>query len=264
MESTDILKKMKKMSWGRISKKISSSLRAYMFKSKRKTAVIGISGGADSAVTAALCTMAVGKKNVFGIVLPSPATAKRDMEDAKTVIKKLGIRSITIDLSSALCDLEKKLEKHGKLTNIERGNLAARLRMAVLYSFAHSKNGLVIGTGDKSELLLGYFTKYGDGGCDILPIGRLYKTQVREIGKHLGLPKNIFEKPSSPGFWRGHAAEKELGASYEQIDTVLWCIEKGWKKSDIEKLAGPSVMKLVLSAMAGSTHKRKMPNIIEI
>jgi NAD+ synthase len=264
MGAAEVIKKIKKIDCRGVSEKISSSLRAHMLENGRKTAVIGISGGTDSAVTAALCSTALGRENVLGIILPSPATAKSDIRDAEAVISKLGIKGITINLSDALKEIEGRIEKHGKMTRVEKGNLMARLRMTALYSFAHSEEGIVVGTGDKSELRLGYFTKYGDGGCDILPIGGLYKTQVREIARYLGLPKNVVEKPSSPGFWPGHVAEEEIGAAYEQIDTVLWCIENGWERDKIEKLVGPSVLKLVLSAMKKSAHKRKMPDVIRV
>lgn len=264
MEKAGMIKKIKKLDYGAILKRISSSLRAYMLKNKRRTAVVGISGGVDSAVAAAICARAVGKENVLGLILPSPATGKRDMADALSVVSKLGIGSATIDLRGALREIKGRIEKHRKMTRMEEGNLMARLRMAVLYSFAHSEEGLVIGTGNKSELALAYYTKYGDGGCDILPIGDLYKTQVKELARYMRLPGRIVEKPPSPGFWPGHTAEEEMGATYGQIDTVLWCISHKWKKGRIAKLVGPSVLNNVLSMMKEGAHKGRTPKTIHI
>jgi NAD+ synthase len=134
------------------------------------------------------------------------------------------------------------------------GNISARLRMALLYHFAGIGNLLVLGTSDKSELLIGYFTKFGDGGADILPLGGLYKGQVKLLGKQLRLSEQILNQPSSPRFWKGHVAEKEIGLSYREIDTILQC----YLKNDLNNCKqSKSKIKLVTDMIRKSKHKRE-------
>ena len=182
-----------------------------------------MSGGIDSSVTAALLVEAVGANKVFALIMPDPRTTPReDVEDAKSLARDLGLEFVEIDISRAVDTIASSAPFVDFSNNIAIGNLRARVRMVLLYLYANTFNYLVCGTGDKSELLLGYFTKYGDGGVDVLPIGDVYKTQVRELGKRLGLPKRIVEKPSSPRLWPGHMAEQELGYTYDVIDAVLY------------------------------------------
>ena len=136
--------------------------------------------------------------------------------------------------------------------------------MSLLYYVANSKNLLVVGTGDRSEILIGYFTKYGDGGVDFLPIGDLYKTQVRWLGKHLGVPENILTKPSSPQLWPGHKAEEELGVTYDRIDLILHAIfDLRMEAEEVRKQFGEDVDR-VLELHAKSSHKRAMPPIARV
>ncbi|MCD6095129.1 MAG: NAD(+) synthase, partial [Thermoprotei archaeon] len=147
------------------------------------------------------------------------------------------------------------------------GNLKARIRMCLLYYYANVNNALVIGSSDKSEILIGYFTKYGDGGVDLLPIGDLYKTQVRQLAIGLGVPKKIAYKPSSPRLWPGHMAEDELGLSYEEIDIILYAYhDLGLSEDEIVQRCNVSAdkVKRVISMVRNSEHKRKMPPIIRI
>ncbi|HII03630.1 MAG TPA: NAD(+) synthase, partial [Candidatus Nitrosotenuis sp.] len=143
------------------------------------------------------------------------------------------------------------------------GNLRARIRASLLYYYANAKNYLVIGSSDKSEFMIGYFTKFGDGSSDVLPIASLYKTQVRQLAKHLGVRDSIISKKSSPNLWKGHIAEEEIGASYEEIDCVLYCIiDKKIHPESIEKLTGISHQKIekILQLHHNSNHKRIMPD----
>jgi len=150
---------------------------------------------------------------------------------------------------------------------ISNGNLRARIRMTILYYYANLKNLLVCGTGDKSEILLGYFTKYGDGAADLLPIADLYKTQVRGLARKLDLPKSIVEKPSSPRLWPGQMAEKELGATYDEIDQILYLyVELGKKVDEIIDQTGIESEKVrsIVERFRKSEHKRRLPPIAKI
>ncbi len=179
-------------------------------------AVLGVSGGVDSAVVLALSKIALGD-NVIGLILDCE-NEKEDIEDAKAVCKHFGVKSEYLDLSPVY---KKFVEVLPNGTDIAYANIKPRLRMTTLYFFANSKNLLVVGTGNKSELMVGYFTKYGDGGVDILPIGDLYKREVYEVAKFLKIPEKIINKKPSAGLWKGQSDEDELGLSYDIIDSVL-------------------------------------------
>lgn len=227
-----------------------SFIRAYFRPAMRKTAVVGLSGGLDSAVTLALCARALGKGNALAILMPSSSTPREDMQHARLLARKLGVKTHAHGI-------EPVLSKFGKLAEgrLSRANLSARIRMAILYSVASRWNGLVVGTGDKSEFMLGYFTKFGDGGADLFPIGGLYKTEVRLVARHLGVPEAIIRKPSSPALWKGHTAEGELGFSYEEADRVLAAIERGMKKPALEKKFGRKIVQAILIRMEKNRHK---------
>ncbi|WP_243681286.1 NAD+ synthase [Vulcanisaeta souniana] len=185
-------------------------------------AVIGLSGGVDSSVTAYLLVRALGRDNVVGLILPYKTTPPEDIRDAKYIAETLGIKYYYIDISNVRNAFAEAIPEFDEGNKVATGNLLPRIRMTILYYFANKLNKVVAGTGDKSELLIGYFTKYGDGGVDILPIGDLYKTQVRYLGKYLGLLDSIAFKPSSPRLWDGQTAEGELGGvKYEDVDVIL-------------------------------------------
>ena len=245
---------------------IVKGLRSYTFdKARKKGGVLGVSGGVDSAVVALLASEALGSENLHLLILPSESTPREDIKDALLVAEKAGVdrRNIEIvDIEPILVCFDKAL---GSMAAIERGNLAARVRMSILHQRAYRYDSLVIGTGDRSEILIGYFTKYGDGGVDVLPIGGLYKTYVRQMALHLGLPEKIALKPSSPRLWPEHEAEKELGLSYEVIDEILyWLFDVKAEPSDVSRLTGISenIVKRVLEMHQKSEHKRVPPPII--
>ena len=227
-----------------------SFLRSYFAESGRKTAVVGLSGGLDSAVALALCVRALGKKSVVAVLLPSHSTPKKDMDDAKALAKKLGVKTFSFNIG-------KMVASFGSLSSdrLSRANVSARVRMIILYSIAGERNGLVVGTGDKSEFLLGYFTKYGDGGADLFPLADIYKTEVRILARHLGIPDSIANKPSSPALWKGQTAENELGFSYEVADEILQGIEKGAKKQSLIRKFGKKAVLAVLQRMEKNRHK---------
>jgi NAD+ synthase len=195
--------------------------------------------------------------------MPEKETWKeQNLQDAKYVAKKFGVRFMLLDITR-LVEAAKQCVGvpmgQGKI--VPYGNIKARLRAMVLYYLANTKHGLVVGTGDKSEIMLGYFTKYGDGACDTQPLADLYKTTVQDLAKHLRLPLRIYSKPASPELWAGQTAEKELGLAYDKLDLVLWGLERWMKPEEIVEETGLSLKAVrgVRDRWWASEHKRRPP-----
>jgi len=218
--------------------------------------VLGISGGVDSAVVAYLAVLALGKNKVFGLIAPkSLKTGNEDVRLAKLVVDKLKIKYQIVELKNIVNSIKKN---SGLFVDKKSfGNLQSRLRMCLLYGKANEIDGLVLGTGNKSEIMIGYFTKYGDGGTDILPIGDLYKTQVWELAKHLKVPEEIINRPPTAGLWPGQTDENELGISYEKLDKILIAIEKKKKLNEFDKKDMIKIKKYI----SNTEHKRILPKI---
>lgn len=212
--------------------------------------VVGLSGGLDSAVCAALLKRATD--NCLGLILPIESGIE-NLDDAAGVATAINLKTQYIDLTSVYSSLVKFLPGDNK---IALGNVKARLRMVILYYFANANNYLVCGTGNKTELTLGYFTKYGDGACDILPLGDLYKFEVKEVAKLLGISEKIIKKIPSAGLWQGQTDEGEIGFSYDEMDKTLTEIKKCRIESDCAKK--------LKSMIEQSEHKRKPPKICYI
>lgn len=229
--------------------------------------VLGLSGGVDSAVTAALSVRAVGRGRVLALIMPeAEGSPPVDARDALEYAGSLGIRHLVIDFTPIhKCFLESVPRTGDRLAE---GNVKARLRMALLYYFANAEGRMVVGSGDRSELALGYFTKYGDGGVDILPIGALYKSQVRSLGKCLGVPEAILRKKSSPCLWAGQEAEGELGLEYGEVDLILHLhLDQGLGRGRlIEELGKVWAKKVdrVLERIDANSHKLRMPPIPDL
>lgn len=224
-------------------REITNFIREYVEKTTANGGVVNLSGGLDSTVTATLATEALGSENVVGLILPTDSNSDGNIDDARHVAEELAIDYHVIDVQPLLDPIVRALT--GETQEIQRdpmsdsttritapikqrenhreaiGNATARLRMLIAYFEANTTSRLVLGTGNRTELLLGYFTKYGDGGVDLLPIGDLYKTETRDLAEHLGVRDRIIEKPPTAGLWAGQADENELGASYETIDALL-------------------------------------------
>ena len=230
-------------------------MRKQLKNSRTKGIVLGLSGGIDSAVVSALAKEAAGKKRVLALILPCQSQ-KEDLKDARLVAKTLGIKTEQIELSKIYNDLIKLLPK---ANNLALANLKPRLRMTVLYYFANKLNYLVCGTGNKSEIMVGYFTKHGDGATDILPIGDLTKTQVRALAKELGIPKKVINKPPTAGLWPGQTDEGEMGITYAELDDILGRLEN--KKRQIAYRAKVNKVKEMIKR---SLHKRQGPKICYI
>ena len=223
--------------------------------------IIGISGGKDSAVVAALMVEALGKDKVFGIVMPSTTTPTEDKIHGIEIAQNLGIDYKEIAIDSILNEYLSmaQLEEN----NLAIGNLKARIRLAMIYYYANAKNYLVCGTGNKSEILIGYFTKYGDGACDIEPIGDLYKTEVYELSKLLDVPHQIIEKPPRAGLWADQTDEDEIGMGYDLLDQILYLYTENMKNTEIAQKLDISVddVDMIITKIKRSEHKSKVPEI---
>jgi NAD+ synthase len=243
-------------------------LRTHSERIGARCLVVGMSGGLDSSVTAALCSKALGGKRTLGFCLPEAQTrSQRSIRDAEEVAKRFGVRFRSTDITALVqCAAGLLHPSKKKESVIPYGNLKARLRAMILYYYANTSKGLVVGTGDKSEIMLGYFTKYGDGACDIQPIADLYKTAVRDLARHLGIPRRIFSKPSSPELWPGQIAEDELGLSYSTLDPILWRLERWIPPEEIsDELRIPlATVRKVRNRWLHSEHKRRPPLALKL
>ena len=226
-------------------------------------AVVGISGGIDSALAATLTVKALGKDKVLGIHMPeSGLTPSEDSKDAQVLANWLGIEFQTIDISGIISAfMAAAVMEKESADKLSMGNLKARIRMSLLYFHANQMNRMVIGTGNKTEILLGYFTKYGDGGVDLEPIGGLYKTEVWELSRRLGVPESLITKKPSAGLWAGQTDEAELGISYLKVDEVLKKLEQNEDPETILKTLGISAEQLnsVMNRIKRNEHKRNAP-----
>lgn len=230
--------------------------------------VLGLSGGVDSSVVAALCAKALGGERCLGVIMPAGFTPKEDVEDAEKLARSLGMKTARADIEAISDAFFKTLgvDLSDPRCKIPAANLRARIRMAILYYYANLNNLLVAGTGDKSERLIGYFTKYGDGGVDFMPIAHLYKTQVRELGEHLGLPERILNKPSSPQLYPGHKAVDEIPADYGLLDRILvGLFDLKLPPRKVSELTGAPLETVLetLSRFNSTKHKRAPPPMLE-
>lgn len=225
-----------------------SWIRDEIEKAGAKGGVLGVSGGVDSAVVALLLKKAMGD-NMLGLIMPCNSLSS-DLNDALEFVKLFKIPYKFIDLSPIYEGFLKVLGENDKKGDLALANIKPRLRMITLYYFANRLNYLVIGTGNKSELEVGYFTKYGDGGVDILPIGSLVKSEVREVARYLGVPEKIISKPPSAGLWEGQTDEGEMGLTYEALDRYL-----------LEGKGELDIIKKIEEMRRKSDHKRMPPKV---
>ncbi len=259
----ELLKKITDLDYDKINKKIVAFLKNELRSSRLDGYVFGLSGGLDSSVVASLLSQ-MGSETLLALVMPSSKiTPQQDVNDAIELAKRLNMQFRIIDLS----DIRSSILKELPFDKLASGNLLARIRMCMLYYYANQRNSLVVGTSDRSELLIGYFTKYGDGGADVLPIASLYKTQVRALGKHLKLPDAILTKKSGPMLWDKHTAEEEIGITYEVIDSILYCLLdlKLSPKSTAKKLSiTVENVEKIRQMHIKSLHKRNLPKICKL
>ena len=251
----DIINEIQNQDYSKITDTIEKFLAEKIENTKAKGVILGLSGGIDSAVIAYICKRNLKEKTLALIMPDTEITPKLETEDALKMIALTGIEYKLIDINPIVKEYSMYLEPNAK----SRGNLRARVRTNILYYYANAKNYLVLGSSDKSEHMIGYFTKHGDGASDITPIISLYKLQVREIAKYLQVPSNVISKKSSPHLWKDHEAENELGISYEEIDSILHCLfEKKLSVEETEKitLIEKSKIQKIQELHSKSEHKR--------
>ena len=229
---------------------IAAWMRDYATRAGADGYVVGLSGGVDSAVTAALATRAVGGDHVFAVWLPCHSLPE-DEAYARMTTQALGLRLHSVDLN-ATCEALMAALPPG--SDMARANVKPRLRMTACYYLAQSHNYLVAGTGNQPEMMVGYFTKYGDGGVDIEPLGELYKHEVRALARVLGVPEPVIARAPSAGLWPGQTDEGELGITYAELDAILAAMAE-----DRAPDAPEAVVARVRRMIAASAHKRALP-----
>jgi len=246
-----------------VEKILTSFIREELSKFQFKKAILGLSGGVDSSVCAFLATKALQASNVTALIMPYGKTFNQDLADAQEIAQLLGIQSKVIDISPMIDAYYSKYPIGSKTL---KGNKMARERMAILYDFSAREKALILGTSNKTELLLGYGTIHGDMASGINPLGDLYKTQIRQLAAHLGVPEKIRNKTPTAGLWAGQTDEGELGLTYERADKILFLlvdmrkskeevINAGFKREEVEK---------IINRIKKSEFKRKLPPIPKI
>ena len=251
----DILQNITNQNYSKIANRIQNKLKEKLKETNSKGVIFGLSGGIDSAVIAYLCNNAIKEKTLAIIMPDSKISPESETSDAIKIVDELGLNYKLLDINSIHKEFNMVLEPEDRAL----GNLRARIRMNVLYYYANLKNLTVLGSSDKSEYNIGYFTKFGDGAADTLPIVSLYKTQVREMGKNLGISQSVISKKSSPHLWPNHEAEYEIGAEYEQIDIILHCmLEKNLSIEDTvrESEISEEIVRNIFHLHHNSMHKR--------
>ncbi len=236
-----------------ICEQIVAWLREYRAAAGAAGFVLGLSGGVDSSTVAALAVRAVGAERVLGVLMPCHSLPE-DAALAQLVAAAFSIPTLTIDLGPAYDALVTLLPPAE--SPLPAANIKPRLRMATLYYLAQARNYLVLGSGNRTEIEVGYFTKHGDSGVDLLPIGGLYKTQVWELARELGVPEEIIRRPPTAGLWPGQTDEGEMGITYAELDRVLRAIRTG-QTAEID----PEVLEKVRRMVARSVHKRALPPV---
>lgn len=240
------------------NKRLVGGIKAYFSGAGAKKAVLGMSGGVDSALTAALAAEALGAKNLTALIMPDgSATSKKSTELARNFAGRLGINCVVQPIARFLKPFSELKWRQSRMAG---ANLRARVRALLLYNYANSNNALVLGASNKSELMLGYFTKYGDSAADVIVLGALYKTEVLELARFKGLPAEITEREPTAELWAGQTDAKELGAGYRLLDPILKAYERG-KTGRIGGMS-PCLVKKVLARVKKNEHKRKPAYVV--
>lgn len=242
---------------------ITGFIRTELHRVGFKKALLGLSGGIDSALSLYLSTRALGPENVLVLRMPYKTSPADTLEDAQTMIDDLGVQSMTVEITEMVDPL---INHYDDMDKVRAGNIMARMRMIVLYDQSVAFNGLVMGTSNKTELLLGYSTVFGDSAAALQPIGDLYKTQVRQLARAIGVPEKVIQKAPSADLWQGQTDEGELGFTYEDVDQLLYllvdqryrpeaCVEEGFDQNFVER---------VVRMMQQNHFKRVMPPIAKL
>ena len=243
---------------------ISDFIKTYVHNAGLKGVVIGLSGGLDSAVVSVLCKRALGRDNVTCIFLPDDSTPVEDIRHKDVLVKKFDLVCKEKNITHLVEEIRRSCIVEPD--KVALGNIKARVRMILLFEYANMTRSLVCGTSNKSEMLIGYFTKYGDGGVDIQPLADLYKTQVFQLARFLNIPEDIVKKPPTAGLWKGQTDEKEIGLNYETLDKILYGLELKMDVDEISKELGidKKIVEKVKRRRVLSQHKRRMPLIPKV
>lgn len=238
--------------------KLTDFIRTQVREAGFSKVVVGLSGGIDSSLSAALAVRALGKENVLGVMMPYETSSPESLSDARQLANQLGIPCRLVEITPMV---KPYLESHPEMDVVRRGNVMARMRMIVLYDISAAEKALVLGTGNKTETLLGYCTLWGDMACAINPLGGLYKSQVRALAKFLDLPPNIISKAPSADLWAGQTDEGELGISYDDADILLeLLIDRGLSEADVEARGfSGRLIKDIVHKIDKSRFKRRLP-----
>jgi NAD+ synthase len=250
-----------------VEKRIRRFIKEYVENAGAGGIVLGMSGGIDSGTVAAISSRSIGGSRVTGLMLPEKETYNsKDIDDAKIVAEKFGLETQVCDITPALEGFYETIPIFDQADKLSKGNIKARTRMIYLYYYANKLNKIVCGSSDKSETMMGYFTKWGDVAADISPLMDLYKTQVRKLAEHMGIPPELAAKPSTPALWPNQLAETELGIKYETLDLILFGLERFMTTEEIaQKLSveKPLVEK-VKSRWLAVEHKRRLPLVPKV
>lgn len=250
------------LDFSEVQNRICRFIKEYVENAGAKGIVLGLSGGVDSAVTAALSSLAIGGENVLALIMPEKETFRQqDLDDAKTIADLFHLQTQTVNMSSILEEFYKGIPEFNPTERLCKGNIKARTRMIILYYYANNQSRIVAGTSDKSETYMGYFTKWGDAAADITPIIDLYKTQVRRLAMHVGIPKELALKPATPSLWPNQTAEGELEIKYETLDLILYGLERFIKPQEIAEQLNieQAIVDRVQARILATEHKRRMP-----
>lgn len=245
---------------------IEDFIKVRVSESGAKGVVIGISGGIDSAVVATIVTRALGVENICPLFLPSETTPSDDFEDVQKLCSQLKLNLKVINIQKLIEIFSETIQEQEESSSLEWMNLKPRFRQAVWYFYANKLNYLVCGAGNKSEIMIGYYTKFGDGAVDLLPIGDVYKTHVYQLGEYLKLPTRILQKVPSAGLSVGQTDEDEIGMPYSLLDSILFGLERFKTGIQIAQFHGIPVsqVKKVQSMLYNSEHKRRGPIIFKL
>jgi NAD+ synthase len=245
-----------------VEKRISRFIKEYVENAGADGIVLGLSGGIDSGTVAALSSLSMGGARVTALMLPEKETYNtKDIDDAKVVAEKFGLKTQVCDITPVLEGFYKTIPIFDQADRLCKGNIKARTRMIYLYYYANKLNKIVCGSSDKSETMMGYFTKWGDVAADISPLMDLYKTQVRKLAEYIGIPPELAEKPSTPALWPNQLAETELGIKYEILDLILYGLERFMTTEELaQKLSVKKpLIEKVKSRWLAVEHKRRLP-----